>query len=157
MTTPEKQVRLEGLPPVPPQVQDARAEESASDDEREHADVYDGDDNEHEPHAHGATDVDDGIDELMDEFPDDETDIDLTHLRLHSTRRLNLPRFARTLKRLVLRQNQITKIRRSDFEPLAELRELDFYDNQIEHVGGLENCTKLECVAADQDPRSVVQ
>lgn len=154
MTIPEKQVRLEGLPPMPPPLADPRAEESASDNEREHADIYDGDgdahDHDHE-HSHDAADPDEGIDELMDAFADDEMDIDLTHLRLHSTRRLNLPRFARTLERLVLRQNQITKIRRSDFEPMTELRELDFYDNLIEHIGGLDNCTKLEYVAADQN------
>lgn len=127
------------MPPVPPPLPDAR-EESGSEDEGKVQEPQPQSDVDEE----NAADVDEGINELMDTFADDEEEIDLTHLRIHSTRSLNLPRFARTLQRLVLRQNQITKIRRADFEPLTELRELDLYDNLIEHVGGLDNCTKLE-------------
>lgn len=95
-----------------------------------------------EEHAH----PDEGIEELMSAFPDDETDIDLTHLRLTSTKYLDLPRFAKTLQRLGLRQNEIRTMRGKDLGILTHLKELDLYDNQIEHIAGLENCKDLEYV-----------
>lgn len=61
-------------------------------------------------------------------------ELQLLHLRLKSSSLppLNFPRFGRNLKRLCLRQNDITSpIPAEILEGLYELEELDFYDNRI--------------------------
>lgn len=137
----EKQVRVVGYPP-PVSAPAASHEEPASDDEAA------GDAEENDEPVDEGTDVEDeGIDTLMEAFPDDETEIDLTHLRITTTKGLDLPRFAHTLVRLSLRQNLIHSIREADFAPLQKLTDLDLYDNQIKHVGGLSECKNLECVS----------
>lgn len=75
--------------------------------------------------------------------------IDLTHLKLSnkSLRRLNLPRFANTLHRLGLRQNEISKITSRDIGSLTNLKELDLYDNGLEKTYGdvlQQGCSQLE-------------
>ena len=77
----------------------------------------------------------------------------LLHLRLKSASlaQLNFPRFGTHLKRLCLRQNDLTSpLPTEAFEGLGELDELDFYDNRLgpkledEEVKG---CPKLEYVS----------
>ncbi|WFD32273.1 protein phosphatase regulatory subunit Sds22 [Malassezia sp. CBS 17886] len=134
----EKKVEVVGYPPA---VVGPPAEpESDSDEERVEEGV---------PDASGGEDdekdeEEEGIDELMDAFGDNETEIDLTHLRITSLRPLHLARFAETLERLILRQNLITSMRSRDFAPLTKLKELDLYDNSIQHINGLEHNTALE-------------
>lgn len=134
----EKKVQVVGYPPAvqgPPQ-----EVETDSENEAERADAHvegEGDQDE-------VAVADEGIDELMAAFDDDETEIYLTHLRLTSTRPLNLARFANTLERLGLRQNEIKTMHSKDLGQLVHLKELDFYDNAIEHIAGLDNCTELE-------------
>ena len=130
---PEKQVQVVGAPPP---VSFPHEHESGSEDEHQHQ-------HQHQLEEDDAV-VDDGLNELMAEFPDDETEVDLTHLRIFSTKPLNLPRFAATLERLSLRQNNIRTIHESDFGPLTKLKDLDLYDNAIEHIGGLDHNTNLE-------------
>ena len=57
------------------------------------------------------------------------------HCRLKNLDELRLPRFAPHLKRLILRQNQISKLDPETFHQLVNLEELDFYDNRIKDVG----------------------
>ncbi|KAF2677825.1 L domain-like protein [Lentithecium fluviatile CBS 122367] len=79
--------------------------------------------------------------DLLDDFPEDEDEIDLVHLRISSIPALRLERF-RKLKRLCLRQNQITDVEIP--EVLAPtLVELDLYDNLISHVRGFDAFTEL--------------
>ncbi|WFC98944.1 protein phosphatase regulatory subunit Sds22 [Malassezia yamatoensis] len=133
----EKKVQVVGYPPDPPQgVFKAKSE---SGDEAEYLDHPDTESMPTEPgHA------DEGIEELMSMFADEETEIDLTHLRLTTTKYLGLERFANTLRKLCLRQNEIKSMRSKDFHCLVHLKNLDLYDNQIEHITGLENCLELE-------------
>ncbi|ELR06551.1 hypothetical protein VC83_07491 [Pseudogymnoascus destructans] len=77
---------------------------------------------------------------LLDE-PSDVEEIDCIHSRVASVPSLNLDRFTK-LVRLCLRQNAITEI--EGLSSLAEtLRDLDFYDNLISHIKGLEDLTNL--------------
>jgi len=48
---------------------------------------------------------------------------------------LRLPRFAKHLKSLCLRQNAITELDPEEFGPLTQLELLDVYDNQIKELG----------------------
>ncbi|CDR87134.1 probable SDS22-protein phosphatase 1, regulatory subunit 7 [Sporisorium scitamineum] len=82
--------------------------------------------------------------ELLLHYPDTEEVLDLGHLRLTTTKRLGLERFAGSLKRLCLRQNLLTKIRSKDIGILTQLEDLDLYDNSIEKISGLDELTKLE-------------
>lgn len=137
-SAPTKKVQVVGAPPPVK----GPAPDPETDSEHEHEHEHEAEEQEHEDVA----DEDEGIDELMTAFEDDETDIDLTHLRLHSTKRLNLPRFGKTLQRLGLRQNEIRTMRGKDLGACPHLKELDLYDNAIEHINGLENNTELEYV-----------
>lgn len=98
------------------------------------------------PHNSVDTQADDIPDdsELLAQYPDTEEVLDLGHLRLTTTKRLGLQRFAPSLKRLCLRQNLLTKIRSKDIGILTELQDLDLYDNSIEKISGLDELTKLE-------------
>ena len=71
-------------------------------------------------------------------------EINLVHARLNALANLRLPRFGPYLKRLCLRQNQISKLEPEVFRELVELEELDLYDNKLKSVGdALDNCSKM--------------
>lgn len=70
-------------------------------------------------------------------------DLELVHLKLDKIANLNLPRFARHLKRLCLRQNNISVLDPEIFEQLTSLEELDLYDNKVKHVKVLESLKNL--------------
>ncbi|WFD26280.1 protein phosphatase regulatory subunit Sds22 [Malassezia nana] len=141
----EKRVQVVGEPPVlnGAPVKDETDSENEHEIEEEPAqDVTSAHDKET-----GHEDKDDeGMEELMSAFEDDETELDLTHLRIKSTKGLNLPRFSKTLQRLNLRQNEIHQMRGKDLGSVPHLKELDLYDNVIEHIGGLDGNEELEYV-----------
>ncbi|KAF8625562.1 hypothetical protein AX15_005326 [Amanita polypyramis BW_CC] len=98
------------------------------------------------PTAHAAAESDDepvgreeqyeeDDDDFLVDFPDETDDLELMHLRIGSLASLRLPRFARHLKRLCLRQNVITHLDPEIFHALSNLEELDLYDNKIRHLG----------------------
>lgn len=82
--------------------------------------------------------------ELLADFADDESILDLGHLRLTTTKNLGLLRFSHSLKRLCLRQNLITKIRSKDIGQMTMLQDLDLYDNSIDRISGLDSLSELE-------------
>ncbi|WVW84763.1 hypothetical protein I302_106798 [Kwoniella bestiolae CBS 10118] len=110
-------------------------------------------DDEEPPRIPGeAQDIGDDGDFLKD-YPEDTEDLQLQHLRLKSSSiaPLNIPRFSKYLKRLCLRQNEITSPLPSGvFEGLSELEELDLYDNRLgsrveeEELKGCESLTSLD-------------
>ena len=79
--------------------------------------------------------------DLLDDVPPEETDIDLNHCRIVSIPALHLERFPK-LERLCFRQNQIS-------HPAfpqgwgEHLTELDLYDNAISHVKGFDSLPQL--------------
>jgi protein phosphatase 1 regulatory subunit 7 len=74
--------------------------------------------------------------DLLEDYADDTTDIDLVHCRIKSIALLNLSRFP-DVERLCLRQNAISSIGfPEDFG--RKLQDLDLYDNLIKRVDGLE-------------------
>ncbi|KAL9050159.1 MAG: hypothetical protein Q9162_006793 [Coniocarpon cinnabarinum] len=79
--------------------------------------------------------------DLLDDIPSDETDIDLNHCRVVSIPALHLERFPK-LERLCLRQNQVSHPRFPEGWG-KNLVELDMYDNAISHVKGLEELSEL--------------
>ncbi|WWC70835.1 uncharacterized protein I206_104787 [Kwoniella pini CBS 10737] len=94
---------------------------------------------------------DDG--DFLKDYPEDTEDLQLQHLRLKSSSLapLNIPRFSKHLKRLCLRQNELTSpLPEGVFEGLSGLEELDLYDNRLgsrigdEEVKGCENLTSLD-------------
>ncbi|PWN40922.1 L domain-like protein [Ceraceosorus guamensis] len=142
-TAVKKQARLADLPPIPP----SAPKEPESDDELEHEEV------EETVDAAGEEDADadgeEGVENLLADYADDENYIDLTHLKLSnkSLKRLNLPRFSKSLHRLGLRQNEISKITLRDIGSLSELKDLDLYDNGLEKTYGdvlQQGCSQLE-------------
>ena len=71
-------------------------------------------------------------------------EINLVHARLKSLSNLRLPRFGADLKRLCLRQNQISALEPEVFRELVELEELDLYDNKLKSVGNaLDVCRNM--------------
>lgn len=80
--------------------------------------------------------------DLLDDEDENSEDIDLVHCRITSLSALRLQRFRR-LKRLCLRQNGIEHIHLPS-ELADTLEELDFYDNLIGHIKGLEQFTRLK-------------
>ncbi|KAG9011095.1 hypothetical protein FRB94_009238 [Tulasnella sp. JGI-2019a] len=68
-------------------------------------------------------------------YPDDTDELNINQSRIQSCAPLNLPRFAKSLKKLCLRQNFITTVDEADFGPLVNLEELDLYDNKIKNLG----------------------
>lgn len=143
--THEKRVQVVGEPPVVNRV--PVQDETDSENEREVEEEPALDSTSAHDKETGQEDKDDeGIEELMSAFEDDETELDLTHLRIKSTKRLNLPRFSKTLQRLNLRQNEIHQMRGKDLGSVPHLKELDLYDNAIEHIGGLDGNEELEYV-----------
>lgn len=72
-------------------------------------------------------------------------DIQLVHSKVSSVPALRLPRFAKTLKTLGLRQNAISELDPEQFGVLKQLEELDIYDNQVKDLGNaLENMQNLK-------------
>jgi Leucine-rich repeat (LRR) protein len=80
--------------------------------------------------------------ELLAEYPDDALEIDAIHSRISSITKLGLERFTK-LERLCLRQNEITDMSTLPEGLASTLEELDFYDNLIKHIKGLEKFEKL--------------
>lgn len=97
--------------------------------------------------------------DLLDDVPEDEEDVDLVHCRIQSIPALRLERF-RKLKvrntarnelailltvreqRLCLRQNQITSVEIPE-ELGSTLEEIDLYDNLISSIRGFDAFTEL--------------
>ncbi|KAG9240587.1 protein phosphatase-like protein PP1 regulatory subunit sds22 [Calycina marina] len=79
--------------------------------------------------------------DLLDDYDVDTEEIDCIHTRMRSLQPLKLDRFNK-VKRICFRQNVI-----SDIECLSHLAptltELDFYDNLIAHIRGLEDLVNL--------------
>ena len=75
--------------------------------------------------------------DLLDDYPVDTEDIDLVHCRISSLPALHLERFTR-LQKLCLRQNAISSID-IPANVRSTLQELDFYDNLLSHIKGLED------------------
>ncbi|TDL25510.1 L domain-like protein [Rickenella mellea] len=67
-------------------------------------------------------------------IPDGEEEVDFNHLRLQSIhlRRIN---WHENIKKLCLRQNQITILEPEVFKLLPNLQDLDLYDNKIKEIG----------------------
>ncbi|ETI23939.1 hypothetical protein G647_05746 [Cladophialophora carrionii CBS 160.54] len=80
--------------------------------------------------------------DLLDDYPVDTEDIDLVHCRISSLPALRLDRFT-NVQRLCLRQNAISSIDLPT-NVRATLQELDFYDNLISHIKGLEDMPALK-------------
>ncbi|KAH7408694.1 hypothetical protein DE146DRAFT_777327 [Phaeosphaeria sp. MPI-PUGE-AT-0046c] len=79
--------------------------------------------------------------DLLDDTPEDEDDIELVHCKISNMSSLRLERF-KQMKRLCLRQNRLEAIDiPSDAAPT--LTEIDFYDNLIAHIKGLDAFTEL--------------
>ncbi|WWC62657.1 uncharacterized protein I303_105254 [Kwoniella dejecticola CBS 10117] len=94
---------------------------------------------------------DDG--DFLRDYPEDTEDLQLQHLRLKSSSLapLNIPRFSTHLKRLCLRQNELTSpLPEGVFTGLSGLEELDLYDNRLgsriedDELKGCENLTSLD-------------
>ncbi|KAK8858646.1 hypothetical protein IAR55_002875 [Kwoniella newhampshirensis] len=90
---------------------------------------------------------------FLKEYPEDTEELHLQHLRLKTTslQPLDLGRFSKYLKRLCLRQNELTSPLPSEgFAGLEELEDLDMYDNRLgtrvtdEELKGCPNLTSLD-------------
>ncbi|KAL5119276.1 protein phosphatase regulatory subunit Sds22 [Pleosporales sp. CAS-2024a] len=79
--------------------------------------------------------------DLLDNTPEDEDEIELVHCKIQDMASLRLDRF-KQIKRLCLRQNKIQTI---DIPAAVAptLTEVDFYDNLIAHIRGLDAFTSL--------------
>ena len=79
--------------------------------------------------------------DLLDDWPLDEDEVDLVHRRVSSLPALRLERF-KNLKRLCLRQNAIQKV---EFPPSVAggLLELELYDNLVKSIDGFEALKNL--------------
>ncbi|KAF2126286.1 L domain-like protein [Dothidotthia symphoricarpi CBS 119687] len=79
--------------------------------------------------------------DLLDDVPDDEDEIELVHCKVADMDSLRLERFTQ-MKRLCLRQNRIEVI--SIPESVAPtLQEVDLYDNLIAHIKSFDAFTEL--------------
>ncbi|KAF2751114.1 protein phosphatase 1 regulatory subunit 7 [Sporormia fimetaria CBS 119925] len=88
-----------------------------------------------------APDTLEADEDLLDDVPEDEEDIDLVHCRVESIPALRLERFKK-LKRLCLRQNHIEHVE-IPAELAPTLEEIDLYDNLISHIRGFDAFTNL--------------
>lgn len=102
--------------------------------------------------SHAGADGDETDQDFLAGYPDDTEDLQLQHLRLKTAALpgLSLRRFPH-LQRLCLRQNDLSSpIPPEAFEGLAELEELDMYDNRLgprvedEELRGCPNVTSLD-------------
>lgn len=89
-------------------------------------------------------------DDFLATYPADTEELHLQHLRLHNSSLLplRLPRFGKSLRRLCLRQNELSSPLPGEvFEGLDALDELDLYDNRLgprvgdDELGGVKNVT----------------
>ncbi|RMZ78338.1 hypothetical protein DV738_g3869, partial [Chaetothyriales sp. CBS 135597] len=79
--------------------------------------------------------------DLLDDWPLDDDEIELVHRRVSSIPALRLERF-KNLKRLCLRQNAIEKVELP--ASVADgLLELELYDNLIKHIDGFQDLKHL--------------
>ncbi|EIW83980.1 L domain-like protein [Coniophora puteana RWD-64-598 SS2] len=102
-----------------------------------------GDDTDSEEEVIDGEELESDVDPLAD-FPDDTEELELVHSRISSLNHLRLERFAKHLKKLCLRQNQISELDPATFSLLTELEELDLYDNKVKHVGqAIDKLSKL--------------
>ncbi|PAV16652.1 hypothetical protein PNOK_0827200 [Pyrrhoderma noxium] len=84
------------------------------------------------------------IEDLLADLPDDTEEIELVHSRLSNLQSLRLPRFGNNLKKLCLRQNNISTLELDVFGPLSGLEELDLYDNKLKAIGNaLDGCSRM--------------
>ncbi|KAF9266606.1 L domain-like protein [Marasmius fiardii PR-910] len=82
--------------------------------------------------------------DFLADWPDETEELELVHSRIGSLDELRLPRFAKHLKKLCLRQNHISHLDPEVFQQLTNLEELDLYDNQVKDVGdALNKLSKL--------------
>ncbi|KAH9866511.1 Protein phosphatase 1 regulatory subunit sds22 [Plenodomus biglobosus] len=79
--------------------------------------------------------------DLLDDTPEDEDDIELVHCKVSDMASLRLERF-KQMKRLCLRQNRIESIAIPP-DAAATLTEIDLYDNLISSIKNLEPFTNL--------------
>ncbi|KAF1917533.1 hypothetical protein BDU57DRAFT_471308 [Ampelomyces quisqualis] len=79
--------------------------------------------------------------DLLDDTPEDEEEIELVHMKIADMASLQLERF-KQMKRLCLRQNRIEAIEVPS-SAAATLTEIDLYDNLIAHIKGLDAFTEL--------------
>lgn len=109
-------------------------------------DDHDADDRDDDETGDAVADRDDEDDEdILENYPDETTELDLWDMRITSLAPLRLQRFADHLTRLVLRKNMIKELDPEIFQALSKLEHLDLYDNKIKHVGdALSNLTSLE-------------
>ncbi|WVQ83209.1 hypothetical protein IAT38_005348 [Cryptococcus sp. DSM 104549] len=94
-----------------------------------------------------------GDPDFLKDYPEETEDLQLQHLRLKTPflTPLNFPRFGKHLKRLCLRQNELTSpLPVEAFAGLEELEEIDMYDNRLgprvsdEELKGMSNVTSLD-------------
>ncbi|CBX97215.1 hypothetical protein LEMA_P103460.1 [Plenodomus lingam JN3] len=79
--------------------------------------------------------------DLLDDTPEDEDEIELVHCKISDMDSLRLERF-KQMKRLCLRQNRIESIS-IPADAADTLTEIDLYDNLISHIKNLEPFTNL--------------
>ncbi|KAF2845512.1 L domain-like protein [Plenodomus tracheiphilus IPT5] len=79
--------------------------------------------------------------DLLDDTPEDEDDIELVHCKVSDMASLRLERF-KQMKRLCLRQNRIESIAIPP-DAAATLTEIDLYDNLISSIKNLEPFTNV--------------
>ncbi|TFK72913.1 L domain-like protein [Pluteus cervinus] len=123
---------------------DARASKSPEKSNRRDDDSDEDEDEDisHSPPPQEGDAPPDG--DFLVDFADETEELDLIHSRIDSIATLHLPRFAPYLKKLCLRQNDISFLDPEVFEVLVNLEELDLYDNKVKHVGrALDKLDKL--------------
>ncbi|OCF37236.1 enzyme regulator [Kwoniella heveanensis BCC8398] len=110
-------------------------------------------DDEHDVKHESSAGGEDADPDFLKDYPEETEDLALQHLRLKSQTLplLNIPRFGTYLKRLCLRQNEISSpLPAEAFEGLNELEELDLYDNRLggrvedDELKGCPNLTSLD-------------
>lgn len=74
----------------------------------------------------------DADEDLLEEFEEDTDEIDLTHMRIKSLKKLGLERFP-NVTYACFRQNQLINLKGLDNLP-SKLENLDLYDNNIERM-----------------------
>lgn len=82
--------------------------------------------------APDETDYVESDNKLLDEYPRDSEEIDVTHMKVSSVRALGLKRFP-NVKFVCFRQNLISSLKGIEELP-EDLESLDFYDNRIGHM-----------------------
>jgi protein phosphatase 1 regulatory subunit 7 len=70
--------------------------------------------------------------DILDDYPEDTEEVDVTHLRVRSLASLGLKRFP-NVKMACFRQNLVTSLDGVEDLP-CDIEELDFYDNRLAHM-----------------------